>query len=116
MTTDVLTSGVAAWAEKLDAMTPDEIAAVLRRENVTGVRSSASRCPIAVFLRGKANVRDIMVMGSFIEWEEIVRTLGMPLVRNRRVSTPNGGVRDFVSLFDSDRYADLETSPAHATV
>lgn len=104
------TSDVAAWAEKLNAMTADEIAALLREENVTGAQTSTAECPIAMFLRRKGKVRHIMVTGGLVEWAEIVTdasTGAIPYLEYGRRLTP-GGIREFVIRFDNGAFSDLQ--------
>lgn len=104
-------SEVAEWIEKLEAMTGDEIAGLLRQEKVDGRYASAARCPIAEFLRGKAAVTDIAVYGGFTEWTElVVGDDGNPRVEQHSVYTRNG-LRDFVYRFDAHMYPDLITEP-----
>lgn len=101
-----MTSDVTAWAEKLDAMTADDIANLLGEEGVTGAHTATDWCPIAVFLRSKGNVQDIMVVGGLVQWCELVVNNGIPDVEYHRVFTPNG-IREFVIRFDNGAFPEL---------
>lgn len=99
-------SQVADWVDKLDAMTADDIANLLREEEVTGLPRSATRCPIAAFLKTTVKVRKLMVTAYDVEWWEIARVAMIPYLKHCRVGTPNG-IREFVSRFDAGAFPDL---------
>lgn len=105
------TSEVTQWIQRLEGMTAEEIAGLLRREKVTGRYSSAARCPIANFLRSKGAVADMAVYGGLVEWTElVVGPDGNPKVEHGSFLTP-AGICEFVSRFDAGMFADLIEEP-----
>ncbi len=110
------TTEVTRWAEKLDEMTANEIAALFRAEGVTGIPGSTRRCPVANFLKSRAQVVGICVGGGWIDWMEIVpgddnvpRTVSGQFLSK----SSTGGIREFVERFDNGGFPYLRGLSAY---
>lgn len=105
-------SDIQAWINKLDAMTADDIADLLKAEGVTGRRVWVEACPLANFLRTKGDVAYLFVGGAIVHWAD-----NDPASPGRHVRS-HGGIRDFVTRFDYGQYPDLlagQDTPENAT-
>lgn len=106
-TTEPVASDVAQWVAKLDAMTADDIADLLRAEKVTGLIGFSFDCPIANFLRRQGNVPHIQVGAALVTWWESVTVPDAPSDHHNFGVPISGGIRRFVTRFDDGAYPDL---------
>lgn len=120
-----LPTPVDQWVTKLDGMSADAIAELFLEEGITGEPGESYRCPIANFLRTKGKVLQITVTGRGIQWVEraakgyrITNYANPVLVSDETtevrtgVRAVSGGIREFVSRFDTGGYPELREQGA----
>lgn len=105
--TDLVTTGLAAQiTAKLTALGDNapKIAAALTAGGITGLRYSATDCPVAHYLKRQDLGDTIIVCVS--ENAVAIMPPGSPHIVDVEVPAP---LRDFISSFDLGQYPDLAT-------
>lgn len=88
---------VQAWVTKLGGMSKEDIADLLRAEGVKGLTGAPNACPIANLIHKKTGTRVLMGHTVYSVDDTDTACARVPVT-----------VGDFIDMFDSDEYPELE--------